>query len=282
MSSFHITAQCIANAGEDIHRCSPDSVVILGGDPTAYNGVPPYIYEWWIDPISTGSEVVPFIYASTMLNDTSVANPSFIYTGSFLDSSMTFFLRITDSLGGQSIDTINVTTSIFNVHLIYHDYWINQGDSVFLNQIPNISGGYGTTIYDWNPSYGLSDTALATGFWASPDISTAYSATVTDSKGCTATAGGPLYYIWVNTTGINENNRIPIKFYPNPTSNLIFIEADTDMPILKSELYSLTGKKLGSSPPPGTKIDLSTFASGTYILKLYFNEGIVIQKVVKE
>ena len=260
-------AQCIADAGPDIHRCSPEFTVQLGSSPTAFGGTPPYAYEWWIEPISTGSEVVPFIYASTMLNDTSVANPSFIYTGSFLDSSMTFFLRITDSLGCHSIDTINVTTSIFNVHLIYHEYWIEQGDSVYLNQAPNIGGGFGTLIYDWNPSYGLNDTTLAMGFWASPDTSTAYTATVTDSKGCTATAGGPLYFIWVNTVGVNENILAPIALYPNPTSDFIYIETDVKTPIVKSELFSVLGKKLASFAKLQGRIDLSTYSSGTYILK---------------
>lgn len=282
LSFNYIHGQCVADAGEDIHRCSPDSVVQLGGNPTAMTGTAPYTYEWWMDPIETGSEIVPYIHASDMLNDTSIANPSFIYTGSFLSSDMTFYLKITDDMGCESVDSITVTTSIFNVHLIYHDYWINQGDSVYLNQVPNIGGGYGAISYDWNPSYGLSDTSLATGFWASPEISTAYTATVTDSKGCTATAGEPLYFIWVNTTGIGENKRISIKLYPNPTSNIIFIETDPNQPIVKSELYSVSGKKLANITSLTNRVDLSSYANGTYILKLYFSKGISFQKIVKE
>ncbi len=278
-----VTAQCIANAGSNIHRCSTELTVQLGGSPTAFGGIPPYEYEWWIDPIPTSSQTLPYIYASDILNDTTIATPTLIYTGgSFIGDSMEFYLKITDELGCQSFDTIVLTTSHFGIHLIYHEYWINQGDSVYLNQAPNIGGGFGLLTYDWNPSYGLSDTTLASGFWASPDTSTAYTATVTDSKGCSATAGGPLYYIWVNTTGINEDNRIPTILYPNPTSNIIFIEADANKPIIKSEVYSLSGKKLANFANFRNMIDLSNYSNGTYILKLYFNDGISFRKIVKE
>jgi len=281
MSSFHITAQCIANAGEDIHRCSPDSVMVFGGDPSANNGVPPYIYEWWIEPIPTGSEVVPFIYASNMLNDTSIANPSFIYTGSFLGSSMTFFLRITDGLGCQGIDTIVLTTSIFNVHLIYHEYWINQGDSVFLNQIPNISGGFDTAMYDWNPSYGLRDTTLAAGFWASPDISTAYAATVTDSKGCSKT-GSILYYVNVLTLGVDDMLKSKIKIYPNPTTDLISIEPNEAIIIDKYELWNSIGQKIAEIDGAQKSIDMSTYQHGIYLLKVHVGDELLVHRIVKK
>ncbi len=281
LSSFHINAQCIANAGEDIHRCSPDSVVVLGGNPTAINGQSPYTYEWWIDPILTGSQVVPYIYASNMLNDTSIANPIFIYTGSFLDSSMTFFLRITDDTGCQSLDTITVTTSIFNVHLIYHEYWINQGDSVFLNQIPNISGGFGTFMYDWNPSYGLSDTTLAVGFWASPDTSIAYAATVTDSKGCSQT-GSILYYVYVLPLGVNDILKSMIKIFPNPTFDHIYIEPDMTLSIDKYELWNSIGQRLLKIDGSHKSINMTSYQNGVYLLKVHFDNNILIYRIVKK
>jgi len=51
--------QCVADAGESVHRCSPDSIVHLGGSPTAIVGTAPYTYEWTIDPIPTGLQSVP-------------------------------------------------------------------------------------------------------------------------------------------------------------------------------------------------------------------------------
>jgi len=283
-SSFYGSAQCLADAGEDIHRCSRDSVVVLGGNPAATNGASPYTYEWWIDPIPTGSQVVPYVYASNMLNDTSIANPSFNYTGSFLDSSMTFFLRITDASGCQGLDTIVVTTSIFNIHLLYHKYWINQGDSVFLNQIPNIypfSGGYVNSTYDWNPSYGLSDTTLPFGFWASPDTSTAYTATVTDSKGCSQT-GTPLYYVYILPLSADEILKSKIKVYPNPAFDFVYIQPDESIIIDKYELCNSVGQNLAEFNGFEKNINMAPYQNGLYLLKIHSENKIFVYRIIKK
>jgi len=281
LPSFHINAQCIANAGEDIHRCSPDSVVVLGGNPTAMNGTPPYTYEWTMDPIPTGSPTEPFIYASNMLSDTSMASPSFVYTGSFLNSSMTFYLRITDGLGCQSVDTVNITTSIFNVHLMYHEYWINQGDSVYLNQTPNISGGYGIPTYDWNPSNGLSDTTFAIGFWASPDSSTSYAATVTDSKGCSQT-GSILYYVNVIPLGVNDMLKSMIRVFPNPTLDHLYIDPDKSLAIEKYELCDSIGQRILKIDGSQESVNMTSYQNGVYLLKVHFDNNILIYRIVKK
>jgi len=280
-SAFSV-AQCIADAGPDIHRCSPDSSVQLGGSPTAYGGFSPYTYEWSIDPIPTSSQVVPYVNASNMINDTTLANPIFTYNSSFLDSSVTIYLKITDNQGCLSFDTLQLTTSLFNVHLVYHDIWINEGDSVYLNQIPNISGGYGASTYDWNPSYGLSDTTLANGFWASPNTSTSYTLTVKDSKGCAKTAGGPLYSIWVNTVGLHENTIKEVDLFPNPTSDFVFINKEKSETISKIEIYTLSGKILNTVINPKNQIDISNYPNGVYTLKIYFDDYVSSQKIVKK
>ncbi len=278
-STPFLNAQCIADAGGDIHRCSPETTVQLGGGPSASGGMPPYTYEWSIEPIAFDSNVIPFLYASTVLSDTTTANPILLYNG--VSDSLAFFLTITDSLGCQSTDTIILTTTHFGIHLTWYDYYINQGDSVYLNQTPNIGAGYGTTYYDWNPSYGLSDTTLYSGFWASPDSTTAYTATVTDSKGCTATAGGPTYIVNVTPVGLDEYNKVSVNLYPNPTRDVAFIQKDSYTPISKMEIYSPLGVKLATELKPRDRIDLAPYPKGTYVLKLYFEEGISIKKLVK-
>ena len=46
ITSFSLVmGQCDADAGDDKHRCSPDSTIELGGSPAALNGTPPYTYE---------------------------------------------------------------------------------------------------------------------------------------------------------------------------------------------------------------------------------------------
>lgn len=276
-------AQCAADAGPDKHSCPNDSdayAIPLGSFPTA-TGTAPFTYAWSIIPIEfvLGSSF-PYLYASHILNDTTLANPVLMYRD--IGDSLKVFVTITDSLGCNSTDSCLITLTHFGIHLTYHEYWINQGDSVYLNQTPNIGGGFGTSTYNWSPSYGLSDTTLAYGFWASPDTTTSYTATVTDSKGCSETAGGPLYVIYVNPTSLRKVDRIPVSLYPNPTSNLIFIETDANKPILKGELYSLTAKKLADLTNLSGGIDLTPYAKGAYILKLYFDDGIAIKKVIKK
>lgn len=204
LASFNLSAQCIADAGDNIHRCSTDSSVTLGGNPTASNGIAPYSYEWKIDPIATGSQSIPYIHASDLLSDTTIANPTFSCSGGFIDTAMTFYLKVSDASGCQSHDTIVVSTSIFTTNLASYYYWVEAGDSVFLNESPNIGSLYDITLYDWNPSHGLSDTNVDRGFWAKPDTTIRYALTITDSKGCSS-AAEPMYHIYVSP--LNATNR---------------------------------------------------------------------------
>jgi hypothetical protein len=90
-------AQCDANAGADVHLCPADNGVVMGGVPTAVNGIPPFTYEWAMTPVSTGMTSKPFLYASDFLNDTSISNPQIDYLSGFMDSSNGLFLKVTDS-----------------------------------------------------------------------------------------------------------------------------------------------------------------------------------------
>jgi hypothetical protein len=54
---------------------------------------------------------------------------------------------------------------------------------------------------------------------------------------------------------------VRISVYPNPTSNRIFIQSNTEV---KSSLYNISGKKLGVYN--ANEIDMSTFSNGIYII----------------
>jgi len=104
-----VDAQCVADAGIDKHNCFSDSSVQIGGSPTAIGGTPPYTFEWSIDPIPYAPPIFPFLYASDILDDTTISNPTFIYNEA--EDSIPFYLKIIDSFGCISYDTIIVTTS---------------------------------------------------------------------------------------------------------------------------------------------------------------------------
>lgn len=277
-------AQCIANAGTNIHICSPDSSAQLGGNPTAFGGVPPYVYEWWIDPIPTSSQTIPYLFASNILDDTTSANPTLIYTGSLINDSISFYLKITDSLGCESMDTIKLTKTHFGINLLSFSYWINQGDSVYLDQGANISGGWGNTFYSWSPTHGLSDSTVLSGFWAKPDSSIAYSATVTDSKGCQKT-GSPFYFIYVNPVGIDDINtdNQSIIFYPNPTTDIVFINMHESIGIKEIKVLSLNGQEMISQNKNTKQISLKNIPNGVYIIEIHTSHSELIRhKIVKK
>jgi hypothetical protein len=68
-------------------------------------------------------------------------------------------------------------------------------------------------------------------------------------------------------SGINilENSLPNIKIYPNPASNIVYIQTENEnIPELK--LYSLDGKLLQQLL--NTEIDLSNYAEGVYLLSI--------------
>jgi len=80
--------------------------------------------------------------------------------------------------------------------------------------------------------------------------------------------------------GIEENNAQKIQIYPNPTNDEIFIKSE--LQIKKVEVYSMTGALLLSENNFNEKISLSALAKGVYMVKIFTNNDIVIQKIVKE
>ena len=73
------------------------------------------------------------------------------------------------------------------------------------------------------------------------------------------------------------------KIYPNPTNGLINIEfADNEIQQIK--ISDLTGKTIieKTNIQQNETIDLSSFASGIYIIKIRKNNEIFTTKIVKE
>ncbi len=232
LSPALLLAQLVVDAGENQHLCEgPDWIIeaiALGGSPSASGGVPPYTYTWSIAPIEAffpGSGI--FFYASHFLNDTLLPNPILQEVFPLNSFNTAYFrLTVTDAAGTSMTDSVQITASDFTSHLMYHTWTINQGDSVFLDKQSNVYGGIGELSYLWQPSHGLSDTTLYTGFWAKPDSTIAYYVTVTDSMGCQQT-GDPLYYINVNPLSVNSiAPDVQLKIYPNPAKNFIFLESE--------------------------------------------------------
>jgi hypothetical protein len=241
----------------------------LGGNPTALGGVPPYSYSWNRGP----EELIPgygppFLFASDFLSDTAVANPDLleVFKPNTLNNSY-FYLTVTDANGLSATDSVKITASLFTDYLLYYGFNILEGDSVFLNMGPNISGGIGQNSFLWQPANGIIDPTVPNNFWAKPDTSVHYFVSVTDSMGCMKT-GVPFVYVNVNFLNTEAESLIPsISIYPNPSVNQLNIESSVD--IKEVQILDGLGKIIGTRKVDNNQIDISDLPSGNYILNLH-------------
>lgn len=101
----------------------------------------------------------------------------------------------------------------------------------------------------------------------------------------TTNAGGPfgqqVYSVTVQgASSIHENNySLELNIYPNPTDNLINVEAPINSNL---ELYNISGKliKTYNQTASKTQIDVSSISSGVYILKVLNEAGSATRKVI--
>ena len=80
----------------------------------------------------------------------------------------------------------------------------------------------------------------------------------------------------LSTSNFNKTQNIDL--FPNPTSNSITVTSTTK--IVSLELYNLLGKRVMLIKNK-SKLDLSNFNSGLYLLKIQTEQGIITKKVIK-
>ena len=193
-------SQCLVTTGADLVSC-PDDSIFMGGNLTTSGFTPPLTYAWethrqWV----IGSHTFNY-FASDFLDDTTSANPKLI---SQEEGVLNFKLTVTDVNGLSCSDSIGVHFSNFMYTLAdAWNYYITEGDSIWLNGFQNIAGTVPPFQYVWKPSTGLSD-STSLGFWAKPKVTTLYKLQITDSLGCSATGNGS-YRVHVNPLSVDEN-----------------------------------------------------------------------------
>ena len=88
-----------------------------------------------------------------------------------------------------------------------------------------------------------------------------------------------------STVGINSPEKIELKVYPNPTAGELRIEND-ELKIEKIEVFDIVGKIVSSNhfnaSLPNHEINLSHLNSGIYFVKVVTEQGVAIEKVVKQ
>ncbi len=91
-----------------------------------------------------------------------------------------------------------------------------------------------------------------------------------------------------SSSGIEEVFKNAVIFYPNPTNGKILISGNIENRNINSiEIIDFSGKTMielldfGKNQTLNTTIDISTFSSGLYFVKVKTNNEILIKKVVK-
>lgn len=275
LSSYIVYSQVIANAGPDFHSCQYDQNVdnlIIGGSPTAQFGTPPYTYEWSMEDLVLGGGCTYIIIeVNDVLDDIFAPNPRI--TDRFAADRIPFFLTVTDALGNISKDTCVVTFSNFVHNQTFWTYHINLGDSILLFQNINVTGGVPPLTYQWQPTTGLTDTHIETGFWAKPTQSTSYYVTITDAMGCQA-IGSPYYNVIINTVSVEDYEKeTPYLIYPNPVSDYIFLKNIGNDKIDNIKIFDMQGKLILYIKAPIQEIDISNYQSGSYVIQIESNQN---------
>jgi len=70
-----------------------------------------------------------------------------------------------------------------------------------------------------------------------------------------------------------------LNIYPNPTSDILYIDAHENRPIQQIELYDILGQRVYQKTNPNNKLDLSDFQTGLYFLQVDYGTTKVTRKV---
>ena len=139
--------------------------ILLGANPTATGGIPPFVYEW---------------SPAIGLNDSTIANPTATITSNIL-----FEITITDSIGCKAFDSVFViyNPSGPNAEAGFGNDTLCSGGMVLLGGAPTCFGGTAPYTYSWLPLSGLNNPSSPNPT-ATITANKTYLLTVTDANGC--------------------------------------------------------------------------------------------------
>ena len=80
------------------------------------------------------------------------------------------------------------------------------------------------------------------------------------------------------TAGVEDQNQLDISIYPNPTSDIVYIEGNYSQ--LKVVVYDILGKQLMNKSITNS-IDISQLEKGVYILQLSDGVKLTTQRIIK-
>lgn len=258
-SAGSLSAQCIANAGNDTAICDfVPNAIHLGGNPTATGGVEPYTYKWEFSKIYYDKFQIT---ASDILDNTTTANPRIKSMGS---DTVTLTLTVTDGLGNKCMDSVTIYYCGFVMSAADIRFYIKKGDSVDLYH-NNVLSGCGITSIEWTPDYNISDRYISNPkVW--PDSFTVYEAKFTDRFGCSVS---DFIKVYVSTTSVSPLVASDFKMliFPNPMSYRasVIIDNPGDNEVLL-QFYDALGRLVYESKVAQSfELDAAQFSKGFYL-----------------
>ncbi len=202
--------------------------------------------------------------SSTVTVSATGGTPPYTGTGDFVATAGTNTFTVTDANGCATSMTVSVPEPPALVAGAGAGQEVTAGSSAIIGGSPTASGGSPGYTYHWSPETGLNNPSLAN-CTATPASTTLYTVTVTDSKGCTASAS---VTVVVHPAPPHEpigpsSRKTPIAFSeimyaPAPradTNTLAFLELYNSNPWFHDiSGYRIVGEEVQYTFPAGTII----------------------------
>jgi gliding motility-associated-like protein len=124
----------VANTGNDTTICY-NTTIILGANPAASGGTPPYSYSW---------------HPADLLSDPSEEHPT-----TTLTENMQYIFTVSDSYNCSDDDTIYISVNPETTADVPNSYNICQFESIQLGGNPIAQGSLFPYVYNWSPTSSL-------------------------------------------------------------------------------------------------------------------------------
>jgi len=255
-----VTSQCEVDAGEDLIGCimnaNQEDTIRLDGKLLSGDIVS---YSWSARTLSDGRDVTNQLFRETDRLDPSIE--------SYFDEYLTVYLTGITSDNQTCTDSMSLIFSAWDYTFSNTTRIKGPEDTI---QIFGAAFSDLPVSYEWFPNYNISDiTTENPQVWN--DTTVVYFSNIMDTLGCIETNDS--FTSIVSTTSVDEISKIyDFSIYPNPASAVINIESDEKLNHVK--LMTVDGRQL-LTKSDDAQIDVSDVPSGTYIIKIVFDDGTI-------